>query len=521
MQVDNLILTKSLGKGSFGEVFLTKKVGGNELYATKRMDRSEYDRPENKKRLINEINILQGINHTNIVKLIELKKTRNHIYIVTEFCNGGSLSDNLRKYQKKNNKPFSEEIVQYLMRQIVSGIYYLHQNRIIHRDLKLDNILVTFPNENDKQNSNMLSAVVKIIDFGFATKLKQNHDLTNTVLGTPANMEPHLIKNMEKHQPNLKGYNEKVDIWSLGTLCYEMLVGRLTFSGNNMNELYQKIKIGNYKMPLFLSKEAVSFLNGMLQYDEKKRLSASDLIKHDFLVKNVKLFQPVNKEEVKGKIKGNNININIMNNNTIWGIFNAQDKNNNNINNIEKPLGEEEESKHFGTVPNMSNIKDEEKNKHIINNKKINQKVINVPSNKPTPEINSNINNKINPSQKPIAQLTSNKPTNIQPQPKLQKVKTIPLYELVKNQMTFEPFPQNNKNITNNNQININSKLKTTNHKNIPSFEQQQISNYNQQQSNIRQNGQANNQINSNINRPQTAKVISVVRSKGGLNDFY
>jgi serine/threonine protein kinase len=88
MLVDNLVLTKSLGKGSFGEVFLTKKVNGKELYATKRMDRAEFDKPDNNKRLLNEISILQKISHKNIVKLIEVKKTKSHIYIFTEFCNG-------------------------------------------------------------------------------------------------------------------------------------------------------------------------------------------------------------------------------------------------------------------------------------------------------------------------------------------------------------------------------------------------------------------------------------------------
>ena len=337
MKVDTLILTKSLGKGAFGEVFLTKKEGNDkELYATKRMDRSESENPSNKKRLINEIGILSQIKHPNIVRLIELKKTKNHIYIVTEYCNGGSLSDNLKNYITKYKRPFTEEIVQYLMRQIVSAINYLHTNRIIHRDLKLDNILVHFPSEDDKQD--MLKAVAKLIDFGFATKLNKNRDMTKTVLGTPANMEPHLISDMEKHQPEKEGYNEKVDIWSLGTLCYEMLTGRLTFFGKNMNELFEKVKIGNYKMPLWLSKEAVSFLNGMLQYDANKRLSSEELLKHDFLTKNVRLFQPVDAEQLKGKIQGQNIRINIMNNNTIWGIFNADGKDNNNN---DKPLEED------------------------------------------------------------------------------------------------------------------------------------------------------------------------------------
>ena len=98
MQVDDLILTKSLGKGAFGEVFLTQKKGCSEFYATKRLDRAFSEKPENIKLLANEITLLKKIHHPNIVKLIDLKKTKSHCYIVMEFCNGGALSGCLKKY---------------------------------------------------------------------------------------------------------------------------------------------------------------------------------------------------------------------------------------------------------------------------------------------------------------------------------------------------------------------------------------------------------------------------------------
>ena len=368
MLVDNLVLTKSLGKGSFGEVFLTKKVNGKELYATKRMDRAEFNKPDNNKRLLNEISILQKISHKNIVKLIEVKKTKSHIYIVTEFCNGGSLTDNLSKYVQIHRKAFSEEIVQYLMKQIVSAIYYLHMNKIVHRDLKLDNILLNFPNENDKANLNMLKAEIKLIDFGFATRLRTvNGNLANTILGTPSNMEPHMLRDMENQRPSLKGYNEKVDIWSLGTLCYEMLVGRMAFAGHSMEELYKKVKAGNYKLPLWLSKEAVSFINGMLQYDSNKRLSAFELLNHDFLKKNVKEFQTLDVNQVKDKVRGKVMNINIRQNNTIWEVFNEDHNDFNKKDILRREMNEKVKfTKPIKTMPNV------EYNENILN--KNNQK---------------------------------------------------------------------------------------------------------------------------------------------------
>ena len=333
MKVDDLILTKSLGKGSFGEVFLTTKNGSNELYATKRLDRAFSERPENVKRLSNEIMILKQINHPNIVRLIELKKTKTHCYIVTEYCNGGSLSDCLKKYIKLHRRPFPEKIVQYLMKQIVDAIHYLHSNKIIHRDLKLDNILVNFPNNEHKESLDMMNSIVKIIDFGFATRLHSSKaNLAYTVLGTPSNMEPQLLSNMETKTRNLEGYDEKADIWSLGTLCYEMLVGHMTFTGKNMEELYKKVKQGTYSLPLNLSKEVVSFINGMLQYDPNKRLSSGELLKHDFLVKNVNQFEHIDMTKIQKNISGHHMNINVKNNQSIWAIFN-QDSHQQKINN--------------------------------------------------------------------------------------------------------------------------------------------------------------------------------------------
>ena len=332
MQVDDLILTKSLGKGAFGEVFLTQKKGTKELYATKRLDRAFSEKPENIKRLANEINILKKIHHPNIVRLIDLKKTKSHCYIVMEFCNGGDLSGCLKKYKATHCRPFSEEILQYLMRQIVGGINFLHSNKIIHRDLKLDNILVNFSSENDKKTLNMMKAVVKIIDFGFATKLHSSKsNLTYTVLGTPTNMDPQLLQNMEQRTRNVTGYDEKADIWSLGTLCYEMLVGHMAFSGTSMQELYQKVKKGTYSLPTNVSEEVFSFINGMLQKDPNKRLSASQLMKHNFLVKNVKQFKPMDVRKIPGIIQTGvgvvNVNSGGQKNNannlhdTVWDIF--------------------------------------------------------------------------------------------------------------------------------------------------------------------------------------------------------
>ena len=299
MKVDNLILTKSLGKGAFGEVFLTNMEGRKELFATKRLDRAYSEKEENIKRLANEINIMKKIHHPNLVSLIDLKKTKTHCYLVMEFCNGGDLTGCLRKYMQLYKKPFSEEIVQYLMRQIVSGLDALHSRNILHRDLKLDNILVCFNSEQDKNSLNMMKATAKITDFGFATILNTTKPLATTVLGTPTYMEPSLLNNMQQRTRN-QGYDQKVDIWSLGTLCYEMLVGRNPFSGYSLQDVYNKVKVGTYPLPTSLSREVVFFIEGMLQKDHNKRLGCKELLQHDFLTKNVRQFKPMDARTIPG-----------------------------------------------------------------------------------------------------------------------------------------------------------------------------------------------------------------------------
>ena len=327
MQVDNLILEKLLGKGSFGEVHLTRITGDSKLYATKVYDRERIENTEAFKYLTNEINIMHNLNHPNIVKFIQVKKTKKHYYIVMEYCNGGELEKALEKYQLKYGKPFSEEIVQHLMRQIISAFKYMHANQIMHRDIKLENILVNFESEKDKNDLNMMKATVKIIDFGFACKIGKNA-LTYTTIGNPMNMSPLILKKLTSHgKIRQLGYDMKADIWSLGAICYQMLIGKAAFDADDIDELVEKIEKGIYKVPTNLSKEVVSFLNGMLQYEPQARLTAEQLYNHQFLQENIQNFHTIDLNQVSNRVKKNELEIDTKKNKSIWAIFNEDVEN--------------------------------------------------------------------------------------------------------------------------------------------------------------------------------------------------
>ena len=322
--IEDYKLYKLIGKGTFGEVYLTSNKNNSEIYATKRIevnkDKNKAKKENTSKYITNEINIMEELDHPNLIKLHKLYRTNNHYYFIMDYCNGGTLSSILDKYKLHFGKPFSQEIIQHFMIQIVDGLKYIHSKNIIHRDIKLDNILLNFDNIEDKEKLNLLSAKVKIIDFGLATKLSKD-GMAKTYAGTPLNMDPNILKKYDKAGGYLKlqGYNQKADIWSLGTICFEMLTGEVLFKGENIEDLIEQQDQGDYSIPInfALSDEIISFLKSMLQYNGENRLSADQLSRHDFLVKDVKNFNQINFQQMSNKIENGMINFNIKQNSTM------------------------------------------------------------------------------------------------------------------------------------------------------------------------------------------------------------
>ena len=320
IKINDYKLIKLIGKGTFGDVYLTSNINNSKFYATKRI---EFIKTENKtisKYLINEIKIMNELDHPNLIKLHKMLKSNTHFYFIMDYCNGGTLSSILTDYKLYFGRPFSQEIIQYFMIQIVDGLKYIHSKNIIHRDIKLDNILLDFDNIEDKMKLNLLSAKIKIIDFGLATKIGPDGE-AKTYAGTPLNMDPNILKNNNKTggYEKLQGYNQNADIWSLGTICFEMLTGEVLFKGEKIKDLVEQEDQGDYSIPINfeLSKEIIDFLNSMIQYDGEMRLSAEELSRHDFLVKNVKDFTKVKLDQLSNKIENGMLILNIKHNSTI------------------------------------------------------------------------------------------------------------------------------------------------------------------------------------------------------------
>ena len=305
MLVDELTFIKIIAKGGFGEIYLSLKKQENIYYATKTLIKSRLNKEYNIRKN-NEILILLDCYHPNIIKIFEVKETKDRIFIVKEYCNGGTLNNYLFNINK--NEPFSEEIVQYIMRQIVEAIKYLHNKKIIIRDLTLYGIMINYDDEKDRINNNIMKGKIKIAKLTYARYLAKG-DLAKEIILNGEYSDP-IIYIYEKNKEKFEnfGYNEKVDIWHLGIVFYKLLIGknRFSFSSLKLNEFYENLIKGDYYVPTSISKEALSFLNCTLKYDPTKRLSIDILYNHEFLRKNVNTFTKISENIKKSEIKMNN-----------------------------------------------------------------------------------------------------------------------------------------------------------------------------------------------------------------------
>ena len=334
--VDNYHLIEVIGEGKASKVYIGIDDKNNQIVAVKRLPKKSLNE-RLIKNLRRELNILHKLENPKIISLKNFKKTANNLYIILEYCNGGDLDTYSKNYISKNKRPLNEFYIQKIIQQIAPAIEYMHSNNIIHRDIKLENILINFDNYPNILKSGKLppklkfedmslnkSFTLKISDLGYA-KDYVNDIEGSTLMGNPKYISPDILE----QKGDIKKYNTSTDLWSLGVITYELLTGTTLFIGNTPDEIIQNIKNKIYNIPkkLRTSVEIISFINGLLQYNPEKRLNWEQINSHPFLTKNVNDFTFIDLEmtteeeqNVKGKDIGNllwfffknkNLNINI------------------------------------------------------------------------------------------------------------------------------------------------------------------------------------------------------------------
>ena len=291
-KVQHYEILNIIGKGSFGNVYLSRDTITDKNYAAKQILKSQFKNKTLLDYFANEVTLLKQLNHKNIVGFKDLIEKDDEIYLFTEYCNGGSLENILRFHLYNLNSPIPERTVKYFIKNILQGIAYLNENNIIHRDIKSNNILLKYENENDMITRNYEKAKIKIIDLGFA-KILGNGVFAKSLVGSPMYMDPTILKSLiseNKNDDNV--YDKKIDVWSLGILTYELLIGNLPFNGKNLKELYTNIDSRefiinrNFTKEICLTEAAIKFIDTTLNVDVNKRKLPIELLNDPWIMNN-------------------------------------------------------------------------------------------------------------------------------------------------------------------------------------------------------------------------------------------
>ena len=264
---------KFLGKGGFAKCYELKRVDNGRIYAAKIIDKQGLYNGRSKKKLINEIKIHKKLNNSNIVGFEKFFEDKDNVYILLELCSNQTLRELVKRRIRLN-----ELEVQCYTLQIIRALKYLHNHRIIHRDLKLGNLFLTSKLE------------LKLGDFGLAAKLEYDGQRRKTVCGTPNYVAPEILEKKN-------GHSYEVDIWSLGIVIYTMLFGVPPFDANDEKIIYKKIKMNSYKFPdsIKVENSAKKLISSLLNLDPSKRPSLDSIIEHDFfkIYHSVPLILPI------------------------------------------------------------------------------------------------------------------------------------------------------------------------------------------------------------------------------------
>ncbi|KAK3796590.1 hypothetical protein RRG08_057839 [Elysia crispata] len=265
--MENYHVLEIIGEGSFGKVYKGRKKFTSQIVALKfipKMGKSDKEL----KGLRREIDIMRGLKHDNIIELLDSFDTDKEVVVVTD-CAEGELFQIL-----EDDANLPEDQVRTIAAQLVSALYYLHSHRILHRDMKPQNILLG------------KGGVIKLCDFGFARGMSTNTLVLTSIKGTPLYMSPELVEE--------KPYDHTADLWALGCILYELFAGTPPFYTNSIFQLVNMIIKDPVKWPKTMSAVFKDFLQGLLNKNPRHRLAWPHLLRHPFVADMVK----VNEEDM-------------------------------------------------------------------------------------------------------------------------------------------------------------------------------------------------------------------------------
>ncbi|EAR81887.2 Serine/Threonine kinase domain protein (macronuclear) [Tetrahymena thermophila SB210] len=254
---------KLLGSGGFAKCYevIALDTDPKAIFAAKIIPKSTLTKSRQRVKLISEIKIHKSLHHKNIVQFEHVFEDHDNVYILLELCPYQTLNELI-----KRRKRITEYETQIYVMQIVNALKYLHQNKIIHRDLKLGNLFL---------GDNM---TLKIGDFGLATKIEYEGEKKKTVCGTPNYIAPEILEGKD-------GHSYEVDMWSLGVIIYTLLIGKPPFETKDVRTTYKRIKMNNYCFPeqIQISDNAKSIITSILNLNPQKRLTLDELLEHPFM----------------------------------------------------------------------------------------------------------------------------------------------------------------------------------------------------------------------------------------------